>query len=516
MTDMQTNITLFGENYENRDKLLEVFKSGPLIWNDYIRTTPHFVDFSGVDFSGYSDFTYREFPAGVSFKGCIFRDADFSNSRFMGRTADFSKTHFLHEQVSFIDCEFDVDDLSFVDCKINAPHICLEKKDFHFAPTSFSVGSFRCFGIEVDNRIVRFKVNTTRIIQGLFFRITVTDGKLIFTGEFFGLNNFNDMKLENAFLAFTTFKATAGLNLARLHGRNSEVYIDNAILNGDNHFVNMDLQNCHFYVEKCRFETANKTEFSNNNFNRSVLSFVNTNWICPEVNFNQNRHLGSWVFYDDNKFTGLTSFVGSDYKCPFTLSAEFDSTPPDLRFTKFDMHFSLSGLDVHHAKVLCSDDEDKYRRIKELAIIAKDHEQEQRYFAAEMKAKSINLKPRQRFLYQCYNFFSGYGRSISRPIYALLIVLVSWPVFYWSFIPRQILENHDRVVMSLKMLVLSISNMIPFLVNARVNINNAKGYLFNCTEQCSAWLDLLMSLQNFFAFIFLFLLGLGLRNRFRL
>tara|TARA_R110000744_G_scaffold378387_1_gene494446 strand:+ start:124 stop:309 length:186 start_codon:yes stop_codon:yes gene_type:complete len=61
---------------------------------------------------------------------------------------------------------------------------------------------------------------------------------------------------------------------------------------------------------------------------------------------------------------------------------------------------------------------------------------------------------------------------------------------------------------------LSVSNSLPFLPQSRDLRTDALKALY--PGDPGFWIDALMIGQGVFSFVFLFLIGLGLRNRFRL
>lgn len=63
-------------------------------------------------------------------------------------------------------------------------------------------------------------------------------------------------------------------------------------------------------------------------------------------------------------------------------------------------------------------------------------------------------------------------------------------------------------------LLLSVSNSLPFLPQSRDLRTDALKALY--PGDPGFWIDALMIGQGVFSFVFLFLIGLGLRNRFRL
>ena len=153
--------------------------------------------------------------------------------------------------------------------------------------------------------------------------------------------------------------------------------------------------------------------------------------------------------------------------------------------------------------------------MKQLAIEAKDHEQELKFLADEYRAKRFHetngLALIPNYL---YDVLSNYGRSIQRPFWFLAALWLS---------AAQILTRDGCIyalfgARAFDALLVSAGNLLPFIGGSRAAIEHkralfpevAKGELF------PTWVDALGIIEGLLAAVFIFLIGLALRNRFRL
>ncbi|WP_417795886.1 hypothetical protein [Terasakiella pusilla] len=233
---------------------------------------------------------------------------------------------------------------------------------------------------------------------------------------------------------------------------------------------------------------------------------------------------GTLSTIDNCNFIGPAIFEGSVFDCPVSLrNTTFKSDVPDWRLTKLNAHFSLDGIkviapttyDEANGPEDFSDLSDRYRRLKELAITAKDHDRELEFFAEEMRAKRLGEeKWYLRFPNLLYGAVSAYGRSIARPIAALVaiwftvgyIVMMKWRILKGQYV------DWDVAWQSFK---LSGSLLTPFLGLSRTVYNDMMKKLFD-KEPLGFFVDTVFLLEGALGVILIFLIGLALRNRFRL
>ena len=149
-----------------------------------------------------------------------------------------------------------------------------------------------------------------------------------------------------------------------------------------------------------------KQIFEESNFQQlAVFWNVNFNNI---TDFNKAHFCGTAAFKDVNfmarvDFSGVqflqhANFDGSTFEAPLNLNNTIFFQVPDFRKTILKAHFTFHGVNVEFKNkgylklhlfefAETNDHADKFRRMKELAIISKDHEREQDFFAKELRAK---------------------------------------------------------------------------------------------------------------------------------
>ncbi|WP_156907338.1 hypothetical protein [Thalassobaculum salexigens] len=110
-----------------------------------------------------------------------------------------------------------------------------------------------------------------------------------------------------------------------------------------------------------------------------------------------------------------------------------------------------------------------------------------------------------------YDGLSRYGQSVARPIVGLF---VSTLVFARILFDLATQAPKQGVWMFGEALSASIANTLPFIPSVRAVRIDALDTLFG--QDPSFWVDIMNIGQGAVSFVFLFLIGLGLRNRFRL
>ena len=202
--------------------------------------------------------------------------------------------------------------------------------------------------------------------------------------------------------------------------------------------------------------------------------------------------------------------------------------PPDLITTAFSRPPSFVGSTFKYpcinqlvGKCSVQDGEARFRRLKQLAADNHDHEVELRLFAFETKAKRFHtLKladPRHwpgLVLNFAYGWTSNFGQSVLRPLGWLLLTVGAAFVAFCFAAPAATSLWVSAVAAGL--------NVFPFGGQAGIGREIMTKGLCPMQETDVGYLDCLTTLytvsavEGVFGLIFLFLIGLGLRNRFRI
>ncbi len=171
----------------------------------------------------------------------------------------------------------------------------------------------------------------------------------------------------------------------------------------------------------------------------------------------------------------------------FTLLPNFrDNWPP------------LQGEDVMPA----AEQKRAYNRLRLFMNKSLQIDEEQFFHRQEMRCKqALATTKLDKFVLWAYANFSDFGWDVRRPTYYLfLLFLTGWIPMLGNLVRTS--KDFSIVFSSAGW---SISNIFPFF-----------GFRRLFSSELSNWYDVLAGVQTVSGFILLFLLGLGLRNRFRL
>ncbi|HJN24665.1 MAG TPA: pentapeptide repeat-containing protein, partial [Rhodospirillales bacterium] len=212
------------------------------------------------------------------------------------------------------------------------------------------------------------------------------------------------------------------------------------------------------------------------------------------------------INFKECAFEKEANFSDANFDSSVDLTdAKFDMVP-DFRRTKLSAHFTVHGVNITSQKHTDSEDSDRLCRLKELASIAKDHVREQDFFALELKAKrshkssSLLRYVADVIFITLYQVLSNFGRSVTVPVFWLLGIWLSCGI-YFACLPCS-----DPVAGICKGLTTSASLIFPFLGASRASLKAG----FAGSDAAVAFAE------GGLGILFLFLIGLALRNRFRI
>jgi len=203
--------------------------------------------------------------------------------------------------------------------------------------------------------------------------------------------------------------------------------------------------------------------------------------------------------YAGASFNGIVSFSGSRFQIV-----------PDLRGTDFKNHVTLHGIAVNFRRRAQYGDADKYRRLKELSVNARDHDREQMFFAYELIAnRGYETRGLKTWPSHLYELFGDFGRSLLRPCSWLFGVWFGFGIFYrW-------LETSDKTNHIWDGLLFSTAQLFPFLGGAKGTLHDAGKVLFGAPPFDTV-INVMALAEGGLGILFIFLIGLALRNRFRI
>ena len=448
------------ENILAGDDAYNLYLKGKDKWNKWARDNHGWhVDFSGRTFPGESNFSGFIFPGGVNFSKAQFSGlGEFSEAQFSGE-ADFSKAQFsksayfigakFWEEAGFIEAQFS-ERANFSEVQFSGPGEFREAQfsgeaDFNKAQFS-GLGEFReaQFSGEANFRIAQFSVGA----------------------------NFSEVQFsKSADFSEVQFSKSADFSKTQF--------------SGETDFIGAQFSEGAYFIGAKFWGTVDfgSTEFL------SVAYF-----------------LGS-KFFDERS---APSFKLAEFRALNIDQTKFNCAP-DLRQTTFHQGISMHDTQVSfqtkkesrkpgHASD--KEDSERYRRLKDLAITAKDHDREQMFFAYELKSKryyeTTGFKLAPNLL---YDWLSDYGRSLTRPVIGLVGV---WAIFSAIYYPL-------LKCTGISPFLFSSSQIAPFLGGSSIF---SKAFLK--AESLGGWILTFAFVENILGVLFLFLIGLALRNRFKL
>jgi hypothetical protein len=216
--------------------------------------------------------------------------------------------------------------------------------------------------------------------------------------------------------------------------------------------------------------------------------------------------------FDRTRFSHSINFINATFAgSTIFADARFENLVPDFRGAK--MHEATEWHDVTWPRPPASKDDARqqvyaYERLKQEMERLKKHEDEQSFFRKELRARRglVRTCSGAWLLNLVYQASSDYGNSIGRPLLWLSGVFAAGTVLF----ARSPL--YCGAAMPIKLATkLSFANIFVFLPNRREIMMNAK-----MVECLSSTAQAVSTAQSLLSVVLLFLLGLALRNRFRM
>ncbi len=284
-------------------------------------------------------------------------------------------------------------------------------------------------------------------------------------------------------------------------------------------------------------------DFSNASFGKGDVNFVEASFGDGNVNFSDasfGGHVdfqlissnGNLIFRNLKEPEKIRSFtmMGTAVDGLLSLSGNTFNCIPDLTETSIKHDVELQNLRVHlkrkslgwkglwSEKADDSGDIERLRKLKQIAENNKHHEAALRFHADEMKAKRWNkingggIGFFSSVLDLLYSAVCNYGQSIFRPITGLTLTWLVFLPIYW-FMTKELAKQLNPLAIDWgELLVFTATNPLPFLPIAKT----IREVVIDKYFEPSALLFATMSVQAIITLIFIFLIGLGIRNRFRI
>jgi len=279
-------------------------------------------------------------------------------------------------------------------------------------------------------------------------------------------------------------------------------------------FKNATFENVDFGAAGCRFEKG--VDFSNARFENSLLDFKNSNFADGLGLFSNVKADGTSFNFEDTKHKNVLNFEGANIEHSLNFDGAIFERAPDLRRTSLKSHVTFQKVGLKPINFNLSDselvdEEDRFRRLKELAHNNKDRDNEINFLESELTihAHLSNSNANKAFVW-LYRYLSDFGRSVASPAIWATGVCLLYGVFFilYGLICGQIgwpVEAAFR---------LSLAAILPTFGYNRSELIELKQTIFG--EHHSLLFDVLVYSETALGLLFLFLIGLALRNRFRI
>lgn len=220
--------------------------------------------------------------------------------------------------------------------------------------------------------------------------------------------------------------------------------------------------------------------------------------------------------FDRVTFIDYVEFSGAKFNdCCFFEDSQFNEVP-NFTGATFKNEIQLASMKVPDMGNSFSDNVVYYRKLKEMAISSHDHDQELKFFAYEMKAKrKIEQNIWESIPGYLYQAFSDFGRSIWRPLFSLMVVIIlSWVSLL--LISKSIVGKDCNLVdPTYSSITYIINQTFPILLTS----NDVKTIVGTClfgSVIAPMSMKIIGMFQTLLSVLMLFLTGLAIRNRFKI
>jgi uncharacterized protein YjbI with pentapeptide repeats len=470
------------------EKAVKSLLGGAPVWNSWQEANPlHIYDFSGIEFSSKCALEGYVFIARTIFDDAKFSDGSSSHQSQFQKGVSFRNANF-GDQISFNRCRFQ-------------GHTSFDEATFH--------GRSYFYGIEA----IAFE----------FFARGC---------NYLGIVNFDGARIDDADFTNSTFQKRARFIDATFE----QVDFAHANFRAEAFFSNSR------FAFAAKFEHARfmrRTEFAGAHFDGQAIfdraEFADdVSFFASKLangRFRSVRFSGSADFSGASQAPlGLVDFSASQFDSDskfdnreFMQSTNFSDVifarPPSFHNSKLHQDTSFDGTDF--VSRTGSEAERCFRTLKLAMSQHEAHREELKFFGYEREAKKSHEPPTKRVLYSLYEILSNYGQSVRRPLIAPALTVVIGLGVYAGLSAIYIFSTCEvasgcRVVGDFgqlgKLVWYSLSISFPFFRDSLASYDDVlpkQGLLTLVVRMVSF-------VQSLFSLVLLFLIGLGLRNLFRL
>lgn len=548
---------------------VELWLQGMDAWNTWVLSNQVAdVDFSGIDFTTLN---VGELANSVSFSGFKFPRGrvDFSNTKFGDGHVDFSKADFNGGDITFFNSKFGEGSINFTDVKfgngdvdfssINFGHgnvdfseSSFDSGEVDFSESSFGNGSISFFNTKFSSGFINFFCTDFKDGDVNFFQASFGDGDVCFWNSSFGdgeidfsYSTFGEGNIDFSLSSFgkgdiyffeTKFgKGHVNFSDSAFDGPSID-FTESVFCEGE-----LSFKKAHFGESKVTFNKAKfiKTDvdfsaseiiesdidLSYSEINEGSLFFNPLKLGYKDYNFNNiavkgNIHVSEQT---TSEYVKSISFQGTNFENVALLSGSFPCVI-DLTSTLTKNHLDLSQLNCALPrrtvfplikKAVNPEDAARLCRLKELAEDNKHHEAALRFHADEMRAKRWHEFGFWASLLDIsFSFFSNYGQSIIRPTISLFLLWVGLFCAYTLPSDSKTWWINSIAAKGGSSVEFILTNSLPFVSNTKHIRETSMIEIFG--NNPPDWLNIITIGQGVISFILLFLIGLALRNRFRI
>lgn len=471
------------------DEAVRLWLSGKDEWNNWSAINPGYdISFEGYDFS-----QHRKDQPVISFEGFNFHycAVSFHNAKFGDGDVSFKNASFGHNRkVWFSNMKFGRGKKDFSGVKFGQREVDFKETDFGPGSVCF-MGTI--FGKSTD-----------------FYAASFTKSSVSFQSAHFSDVSFRHTKFGDAIKDFSKTKIKEG-----------NISFDNASFKlGDVTF------------ESCEFESG-VLSFQNTSFGEGSVVFRSSKLGNMKVSINKSSCVGTsfnFEFLTSNALFEIKdmkdpieriSFYGASFENALSISNVDVRSIPDFVNTKLSNQLSLHRIKCELKRkryrgifqiASDADDIERANRLKELAEANKHHSLALHFHAIELRAKRWQSQSglRSSMLDVLFDMLCNYGQSVYRPLIIWVMLTILCAIAYGALFRTQVTTLKQVA----NALIFSFTNSLPFLNTANEG-RKAMESLFEPSTVISYVLPLMMT-QGVLSVLMVFLLVLGLRNRFRI
>ena len=321
----------------------------------------------------------------------------------------------------------------------------------------------------------------------------------------------------NADFTGTTFGKDANFNETIFTGY---VHFTETKFNRDAHFIGVTYTG-YLHLGKTKF--SGNTYFRESTFNGNA--YFNEATFSGVADFRESKFRNDAIFtgasfngnanFDGSLFSGNANFMNAQFEKISGFEFVVFKNTPEFNFAIFNQPPYLSNVKI---PFICEGSNvERYRKLKQMAIQSSDHANEVKFFGFETHAKYTLHETtwHEKIFIKAYWICSNFGASIGKPLLSLATFLI-----FMFFVNMQIFwsqKNECRLDTSLyfdSVVSFTLSESLPIVRLSRSESIKIKKCLFHTRLKL---MDHLWKLAHLIpATLFLFLFGLGVRNRFKI